>query len=825
MLEEKALDENLKTYIAEQTPRRVKVYLLEGEDWLDNGTGYCIGEIEEDSHKPCFVVKNEAKSDEIILKSTLEGNIQYQRQQETLIVWTDLSGKDLALSFQETEGCAELCEFIIRIQQGNYSPNISLYYVVPNLSDGDDITELITGPVTYPDDLEIDNIESLQEIINQGLNSQFTRSCLLRFIVNELYFLQIIKVFNEAEREKKLGALYMLSDITKSLVLYNDSAFIEDILSSEEKLMGLLGILEYDNEYPNFKACNRMALKSKSFKTVIPVDRISVFERDFHLNFLKDVVFARFLDDQTFNFISSLIYMNQVEIINYVKDPKILKMLFKIYDGGDINLKRDGVRMLHQYVLIAKSLQTFQKLDFFSLLVKNGLFNMITFALMDLENIIRVLGTELIVIIIEHDVSLVNSVDNEEPIEIPQPPCGAAIDDESDVQMLGNFNFKLSNDMTLVSVLTKLLLGDKNPSLKGQAFEALKTLLSSRIVSNSHSPSSDFENEVNKGEDNSNTSEDSDDITTTNYFKAFYRKVAPELFNGIINLADSHKDNIQGKIKDDQLLYQHLCDLITFCCKEHDTQMSQPFFIDNNIILGVARLMNPAFRVTVNLSALRCLKSIVILNDNIYSQYIINNDILKYFFDFFESIVDEDNLPNSACLDFIENIIYSCDVNISKRHNYKLLATNIYKNYKEFCDLKISYVKTGKSLIRLVENGFYENANNSSTKNDTSFDSDDDFVTQHNASTPVGEIEIEDSNFMNEKVVTSPKPVNLFEHIEKDMGPLSTDEQLSSEVPNIKGTYDNEEDAMSEHNQRKRLASGLKSKFSSASKKIASSLR
>ena len=55
-----------------KTPRRVKVYLLKGEDWLDNGTGYCIGEIESETNKPYFIVRNEAESDNIILKSYLE---------------------------------------------------------------------------------------------------------------------------------------------------------------------------------------------------------------------------------------------------------------------------------------------------------------------------------------------------------------------------------------------------------------------------------------------------------------------------------------------------------------------------------------------------------------------------------------------------------------------------------------------------------------------------------------------------------------------------------------------------------------------------------
>jgi protein phosphatase-4 regulatory subunit 3 len=48
----------------------------------------------------------------------------FQKQQETLIVWTELSsgaavgsGTDMALSFQEPDGCAAIWEVIESIQQ------------------------------------------------------------------------------------------------------------------------------------------------------------------------------------------------------------------------------------------------------------------------------------------------------------------------------------------------------------------------------------------------------------------------------------------------------------------------------------------------------------------------------------------------------------------------------------------------------------------------------------------------------------------------------------------------------------------------------------
>ncbi|CUM52038.1 uncharacterized protein AC631_03418 [Debaryomyces fabryi] len=863
-----------------KTPRRVKVYLLKGEDWLDNGTGYCIGEIESETNKPYFIVRNEADSDDIILKSYLEGSIQYQRQQETLIVWTDLKGKDLALSFQETEGCADLCEFIIKVQQENYSPEISLYYVIPNnnivddenylQSGGNDITELITGPINYPEDPTTDNLEATLEIINQGSNSQYTRTCILNFVTEKQYLLKLIEVFKKSEESKNLINLYTLSEIVKTLILYNEAPLIDDFLSSEEKILGLVGILEYCHEYPNFKACHRDFLKDKSkFKIVvdIPVNddagKLNMFKKNFHLNFLKDVVLARFLDDQTFNLISSLIYFNQVEIIKFLQDSRnndnFLEKLFKIYEQDvNIEMKRDGVKMLHQYILIAKSLQSYQS-EFFSTLVKSGLFSMIRFALQDTENTIRVLGTELIVVIIEQDVSLVSSIDKDETIDNSDPPNisndDINIDHDETIIESKPLKLNLSDDMTLILILSKLLVEDKNSGLKMQAFEALRILLDSNIARNAANGNSDFDhlknefnssNKLQHDEGISNTSDECTDINTNNYFKAFYSQAAPSLFGNLIDLAkeDTNNEDIIRKISGDELLCQHLCDLIITCTKEHETHISRPFFLENNILLGVAKILAINTKTTLKLSAIRCLKSIILLNDNFYSRYFVSNDVLSYFMGFFETVSHQDNLANSACLDFLEVILKNCDatINHGKRQNFKLYVTHLYKNYKTFFQNEINYVTLGTDLIHIVESGFYDNNDVKNTSRaDTSFNSDDEYLNRHNASTP---IKYDDDEYKIENRPTngSSKPNNLFEDIEKDMESnmigngekrLRENDEEDGENASVLQENDNSSASsstlgladMEPGRGKKKLSTSIRKKFSNAGKEIALRLR
>lgn len=894
-----------KPLLSSKVPRRVKVYLLQGEDWIDNGTGYCTGDVDQETRKPFFVVHNELDADDLILKSYLEGSIQYQRQQETLIVWTDLSGKDLALSFQETEGCAELCEFIIKVQQEHYSPEISLYYVIPNTSisetDGaqggasQDITELITGPITYPEDPTTENLELVMEVVNQGSNSQFTRLSILSFVVKNQYLTKLVHAFNASEKKHNLVNLYTLTEIVKALILYNETALFEDFLSSEQKILGLVGILEYDPEYPNLKACHRDFLTDKSkFKVVIDIPgcdfssscnttndddttpsnghdsvashndskdgpfKSNIFRRDFLLNFLKNVVLARFLDDQMFNSLNSLIYFNQVEIINFLKDSPtnngFLEKLFALYDddGNDnMETKRDGVKMLHQYVLIAKSLQSYQKTDFFATLVKAGLFRMISFALEDSDSNTRVLGTELIVIIIEQDVSLVNSIDSEESIfHANQTENGSAtIDKDETLIEAKQSKLKLSDDMTLISILAKLLLEDRNPGLKMQAFEALRILLDSNIALNVELPDCSapvsvgvggvnefelehFKHEADKSDHHDGDRHRNDDggVNTNSYFRAFYSRVAPVLFKDFILLAEKEpNDQLIERIQNDEILCQHLCEIISFCCREHETHISRPFFLNNHVLSGIGRLLSLDVRVTLKLSVIRCLKSIVLINDISYCQYIIANNIVRCFFEFFETVVEQNNLANSACLDFLEIIVKNCDktINHGRRHTFKLLATHIYENYDQLYRNSIGYVSTGRELIRMVENNFYDKPVEDAVKHDTSFDSDNEHILNeaNDASTPINE----DPGVEEEE--RTPKPADLFENIEIDMVSNSKrqreEEKTAAEPATATEPLHEEKKSRvyQDEGEKGKKRTSLKSKLSSASKKLGLGLR
>ena len=50
----------------------------------------------------------------MLLETKIQKDDGYQKQQDTLIVWTEANGTDMALSFQEAEGCAVIW-FVARL--------------------------------------------------------------------------------------------------------------------------------------------------------------------------------------------------------------------------------------------------------------------------------------------------------------------------------------------------------------------------------------------------------------------------------------------------------------------------------------------------------------------------------------------------------------------------------------------------------------------------------------------------------------------------------------------------------------------------------------
>lgn len=194
------------------TPKRVKVYELCKDEWTDKGTGFCSGELHDE--QAYIVVRNEDNRSEILLKMHVAGEIQFHRQQETLIVWSEVDKNDMALSFQEADGCSLVCDYLVCIQR-HVAKRISIL-VVTTTEEGD-FSELIAGPLVYPPSPSSENLADVVESLSQLMAYQFARESVCSFITETEYIHQVVEVFNKAEKLKNLPSLHNICRVMKLL--------------------------------------------------------------------------------------------------------------------------------------------------------------------------------------------------------------------------------------------------------------------------------------------------------------------------------------------------------------------------------------------------------------------------------------------------------------------------------------------------------------------------------------------------------------------------------------------------------------------------------
>ena len=121
------------------TRRRVKLYALNADrQWDDRGTGHVSSNyverlkgkfslnlktivklkcLDEENCAGISLLVRAESDGSLLLESKIQQETAYQKQQDTLIVWSEGDNFDLALSFQEKAGCDEIWEKICHVSK------------------------------------------------------------------------------------------------------------------------------------------------------------------------------------------------------------------------------------------------------------------------------------------------------------------------------------------------------------------------------------------------------------------------------------------------------------------------------------------------------------------------------------------------------------------------------------------------------------------------------------------------------------------------------------------------------------------------------------
>ncbi|KAL2755189.1 hypothetical protein ACRALDRAFT_2042961 [Sodiomyces alcalophilus JCM 7366] len=639
--------------------KRVKVYELRNNDWFDRGTGFCTAgftQQSDDGHArdPRVYVESEDQPDRLLLETKICKEDGFQKQQETLIVWTEpSSGTDMALSFQEAEGCHLIWKFISGIQKtfhgGLAGP--------ADDSLSDDLA--IEAPSTIslpPAELRLlAEIEGTMRIMSQTANG---RDALTKFIMSDDYIGKLIPLVEMAEDLESLPDLHRLCNIMKIAILLNDTAIIEHAVS-DDCVLGVVGALEYDPDFPGHKANHRHWLDNQGrYKEVVPIED-EVIRRKIHqtyrLQYLKDVVLARILDDPTFSVLNSLIFFNQVDIVQHLQgNAGFLNELFGIFRTvpPDARKKKDAVLFIQQCLSIAKNLQPPARQTLYNNFIAHGLLQVINFGLRHGDVAVRVGATDILVSMIDHDPHMIR-------------------------QTL--YRQVQDNQPLLTDSLVDLLLVEVDLGVRSQIADSLRILLD-------HGPQVQAQEAFAKangefpGRARMAPAAEMHELLLAH----FYEHTAKKLFKPLVALEGRKDMNFPVQ---QASMFTYLIDTLCYFIRQH-MHRSKFFVLQNNIVQRVVQLLSCPEKY-LRLVAIRFFRNLVASQDEFYIIHMAEKQVLGPILDVLSESMPRDNLLNSACLELFEFI---------KKENIRNLIKYLTQHHREQL-LSLSYMETFRDIL------------------------------------------------------------------------------------------------------------------------------
>ncbi|KAI6785207.1 uncharacterized protein J7T54_006849 [Emericellopsis cladophorae] len=640
--------------------KRVKVYELRNNDWFDRGTGFCMANLVQNAEgrkEPKVIVESEDQPERLLLETKIHKEDMFQKQQETLIVWTEpVNGIDMALSFQESEGCSAIWRFVSNVQHALQN----------NLGGVDDTLSedlAMDGPPTInlpaAELGNLSDIETSMRIMGSTVNG---REALTKTIMAEDYIGKLIPLVEMAEDLESLQDLHRLCNIMKSIILLNDTSIIEHAVS-DECVLGVVGALEYDPDFPSHKANHRHWLDNKGrYKEVVPIEDEGTrrkIHQTYRLQYLKDVVLARILDDPTFSVLNSLIFFNQVDIVQHLQgNAQFLKDLFGIFADPDTDAssKKEAVLFIQQCCAIAKNIQPPSRQNLYNNFVSHGLLQVIIYGLKHSDVAARVGATDILISIIDHDPQMIRQTIYRQMNE-NQPP--------------------------LTDSLIELLLVEVDLGVKSQISEAIKVLLDQGMMMQQQMPEK-FQQAAANGDFHGRPRPQADPQQEL-FLQQFYERSAAKLFKPLTDLenrSDMHFSVQQAS------MFSYLVEILCFFIRQHHA-LSRYFVMNNDIVARVAQLLQSPEKF-LQLVAIRFFRALIGMQEEFFINHLTDKRIFDPVLQVVSKAISRDNLLSSASLEMFEFI---------KKENIKNLVKHLVENHREQL-LNLSYLQTFRELLQ-----------------------------------------------------------------------------------------------------------------------------
>ncbi|KAJ6447109.1 developmental regulator flbA [Purpureocillium lavendulum] len=612
--------------------RRVKVYELRNNDWFDRGTGFCTA---------TFLVTEDGRKDPRVL-------VESEDQPERILLETKILKED---GFQKQQG--KSWRFISNIQQ-------ALQNNTAIVDDGlsDDLAMDAGAAINLPA-AELGNLAEIETTMRMMATSPTGRDGLAKAIMAEDYIGKLIPLVEMAEDLESLPDLHRLCNIMKTILLLNDTTIIEHAVS-DDCVLGVVGALEYDPDFPSHKANHRHWLDNQGrFKEVVPIEDDQTRQKihqTYRLQYLKDVVLARILDDPTFSVLNSLIFFNQVDIVQHLQsNSPFLAELFGIFNSRhyDSKKRKEAVLFIQQCCAIAKNIQPPSRQTLYNNFIAHGLLQVIHFGLRHSDVAVRVGATDIMISIIDHDPHMIRQT---------------------------IYRQMHDNQPSLTDSLIDLLLVEVDLGVKSQISEALKVLLDQGMPPQGPEHFAKVNGEFVGRPRPQATLDPQQELFLTR----FYERSAVKLFKPLLELQD--RDDMDFTVQQASM-FTYLVEILCFFVRQHH-RFSKHFVLNNNLAERICQLLQSPEKY-LRLVSIRFIRYLVGLQDEFYTKHLTEKKVFGPILDVLIDTLPRDNLVSSASLELFEHI---------KKENLKELVKHLVVNYRERL-VSLSYLATFRDIV------------------------------------------------------------------------------------------------------------------------------
>lgn len=638
------------------TRRRVKVYTLnEDRQWEDRGTGHVSCSYEETLKDTSLTVTAETDGS-LLLESKINPTTAYQKQQDTLIVWSEAETYDLALSFQEKAGCDEIWEKICQVQ--GRDPSVEITQDPIDESEEERFEEIPeTSHLVELPPCEMSRLEEIAELVTSVLSSPIRREKLALALMSTGYMKKLLQLFRVCEDSDHREELHHLYEIVRGVLFLNKATLFE-LMFSDDCIMDVVGCLEYDPALVQPKRHREFLTKTAKFKEVIPItdsDLRQKIHQTYRVQYIQDIILPTpsVFEENFLSTLTSFIFFNKVEIVSMLQeDEKFLTEVFAQLtdEATEENKRRELVNFFKEFCAFSQTLQPQNRDAFFKTLANLGILPALEIV-MGMDDVqVKAAATDIFSYLVEFSPSMVREFIMQEPQQA-------------------------DDDVLLINVVIKQMICDSDPELGGavQLMGLLRTLIDPE---NMLAPA----NKTEKGEFLSFFYKNCMQVLTAPLL-AITTEESADLTEGSTKVNPVCPDNFQTA----QLLALIL-ELLTFCV-EHHTYHIKIYIMNKDLLRRVLTLMNSK-HTFLALCVLRFMRRIIGLKDEYYNRYIMRGNLFEPVINALLDNGSRYNLLNSAIIELFEFI---------RVEDIKSLIAHIVDNFYKALE-SIEYVQTFKGL-------------------------------------------------------------------------------------------------------------------------------